>query len=305
LSVDFRPVFIIGDHRSGTTVLYKALAATRAFNVVTAYHVIRDRDMVANFNAGREGEARGALAAEFERLGLTDRGIDGMPVTPDLPEEYGWVIDKAARPRLGPSTLPALVHLCRRIRLTGGDRPVLLKNPWDVLNFAFVKASFPHARLIFVHRHPLSVMSSQLAATRALLAARNAYLALLSPWYDRLFQRPVALGLARALSGRPGARIVARHVRKVTRYYLDHVAAIPRADCIELRYEDLCAAPQTTLDRVLAALDCRPAPGGAFTDLIRPRRPAVLPEVLDRYRRVRPALAAYCSRHGYETEEPV
>jgi hypothetical protein len=285
-------------------VLYKALAETRAFNVVTAYHVIRNRDMVANFSAGTEAEARGDLAAEFTRLGLTDRGIDGMPVTPDLPEEYGWLIDTAARPRLRPSTLPALINLCSRIRLTGGDRPVLLKNPWDVLNFVFVKASFPRATLIFMHRHPLSVMNSQLAATRALLAARNAYLALLSPWYDGLFNRPVALGIARALSGRPGARIVARHVRKAAQYYLDHVAAIPPADCIELRYEDLCAAPQATVDRLLAALNL-PAARGAFTDLIRPRRPAVLPEVLNRYRRVRPSLAAYCSRHGYDTEEPV
>ena len=300
--MDFEPVFIIGDHRSGTTVLYQVLAGTGAFNIVTAYHVIRDADFVSNFTAGREEAARGELAAEFARLGLTDRGIDGVPVTPDLPEEYGFVIDKSPRPSLRPATLPALVDLCRRIRLTGGDKPVLLKNPWDVLGFAFVKRSFPRARLIFVHRHPISVMNSQLAATRSLLAARNEYAAMLSPWYRKLFEHPLELRVARAMNGWLGPRIVGRHVVKATRYYLDHIESVPRSDYVEVRYEDLCAEPEATLRRVLGFLGIEAPPGRGPADLVRPRQPAILREILDRYRHIRSAMASYCRRHDYDLE---
>lgn len=302
--LDFQPVFIIGDHRSGTTALYQALARTGAFTVVTAYHVLCYRDILNNFLAGREAEARQELAAEFTRRGLTDRGIDGMPVTPDLPEEYGWVIDTAARPRLRPATRPALVELCRRMRLVGGDRPVLLKNPWDVMDFAYVRAAFRSAKLIFVHRHPLGVMNSQFAATRSLFAARNEYVAMLSPWYRQLHERPLQLRVARALGGRPLPRIVGRHVMRATRYYTEHVDAIPPADRVEVRYEDLCAHPGATIASVLAFLGMQQTAPAAAAEGIRPRGLKVAPEVLDRYRRLQPALAAYCSRHGYDKGEP-
>jgi hypothetical protein len=300
--VDFDPVFIIGDHRSGTTVLYQALARTGGFNVVTAYHVIRDRDIVPNYTAGREAEARRELADELARRGLTDRIIDGTMVTPDLPEEYGFVIDKAPRPRLRRSTLPALVDLCERLRMTGGDRPVLLKNPWDVLGFAFVRQAMPRARLIFVHRQPLAVMSSQLAATRSLLAARNEYVAMLAPWYRELFDQPVRLWLARAAAGRIGPRVVSRHVKRATRYYLEHIDAVPAEARVEIRYEDLCAAPGATIATVLTFLGLSAAAAPAAADVVRPRGAAVLPEMLEHYRRVRHHTAAYCRRHGYEME---
>ena len=38
---DLQPIFILGDHRSGTTLLYQTLASTHCFNVVKAYHVIK------------------------------------------------------------------------------------------------------------------------------------------------------------------------------------------------------------------------------------------------------------------------
>jgi len=293
------PVFIIGDHRSGTTLLYQALARTGAFNVVTAYHVIHDRDFVANFEAGREPQAKDELAREFARRGLTDRGIDGVAVTPDLPEEYGFVIDKSSRPRLRPSTAAALADLCRRIRYTGEDKPVLLKNPWDVLDFLYVKRAFPTARLVFVHRDPLMVMNSQVAAMRSIMGARNEYAAMLSPWYRELFDRPIGLRVMRLLSGRFGARMAARHIVLVARYYLSHIAALPPADYMEMKYEELCAAPQPTIDRILAFLRLPHAALPGADSLIRPRPSRVAPEVLAAYRRIWPRIEPFCRRHGY------
>ncbi|NJK70556.1 MAG: hypothetical protein HC941_32320 [Microcoleus sp. SU_5_3] len=39
--VDFTPIFIMGDHRSGTTVLYQTLVATECFNYLNAYQIIK------------------------------------------------------------------------------------------------------------------------------------------------------------------------------------------------------------------------------------------------------------------------
>ena len=84
-----RPVFIMGDHRSGTTLLYRLLDQTQCFNVVRAYHIIRYGEILSNYFDKIEDHVKMELSAYFSQLGVTDRMIDGVAVTPDLPEEYG------------------------------------------------------------------------------------------------------------------------------------------------------------------------------------------------------------------------
>jgi len=303
--VAFDPVFIIGDHRSGTTVLYQLLASTGAFNIVTAYDVVCFDQIVANHVAGRSAEARQALASRFAGLGLSNRGIDDVVVSPDSPEEYGFIIDYSGRPQLSPKTLPRFVEVCQKIRFAGRDRPVLLKSPWDVLTFAYVKEAFPRSKFIFVHRHPLGVMNSQLTATQSLFAQRNEYVAMLSRWYRDLFDRPMALRLTRAASSSRfgiGPAIVGRHACKVASYYLQHVGALPPEDYNELRYEDLCAEPDATIQRILAFLGRRAEQPLAMRESIRPRAPRIRPEVLARYRRIREQLEPFCKKHGYDSD---
>jgi hypothetical protein len=303
--VTFDPVFIIGDHRSGTTVLYQLLASTGAFNVVTAHDVIHYHRILDDHLAQRTADTRKVLARRFGALGLANRGIDGVAVTPDLPEEYGFVIDHSGRPRLSPRTRPALIELCRKVRFIGGDRPVLLKNPWDVLTFAYVKTAFPSARLIFVHRHPMKVMSSQLSAMRVLMDRKNEYVSMLSAQYRKVYGSPLLRSLQRALTGRRfriGARLVGYHVKKVARYYLRHVDDMPPGDIVELRYEDMCAEADATLERLLAFLGVRNRADAPARGLLQPRGGTVLPDVLEEYRRIRPALASYCARLGYERD---
>src|ERR1700744_2718845 len=148
--VTFRPVFIIGDHRSGTTLLYKILSETGSFNVLTAYHVVHYNEILANHCAGREQESKQALAARFNALGLSNRILDSVPVSPDAPEEYGFVLDDSRRPREQPSNKDRMVEICRNLHVTGSkDKLLLLKNPWDVLSFPYLKSCFPDARMIF------------------------------------------------------------------------------------------------------------------------------------------------------------
>lgn len=150
-SVNFRPVFIMGDHRSGTTVLYRLLDATGCFNVVTAYHIIRYGELLSAFFDQTQDLAKQQLTQRFAQLGITDRMIDGVRVTPDLPEEYGFLLSPTYRAQITPATLPRFVELCRKVQLVSDlDRPLLLKNPWDYfLNFMYVKAAFPRLGSFF------------------------------------------------------------------------------------------------------------------------------------------------------------
>lgn len=81
--VAFRPVFIIGEHRSGTTILYKLLAATGLFNYVTYYHITHSNELLHNRICQQEAAAKEALQARFATLNLEDRGFDQIRVTPD------------------------------------------------------------------------------------------------------------------------------------------------------------------------------------------------------------------------------
>src|ERR1700744_4989485 len=241
--VTFRPVFIIGDHRSGTTLLYKILADTGSFDVLTAYHVIHYNEILANHHAGRERESKQALAARFSALGLSNRIIDSMPVSPDAPEEYGFVLDESRRPRVQPSNKDRMVEICRKLRVTAPkDRLLLLKNPWDVLSFAYLKSCFPNARMIFLHRHPLGVINSQMRAIRSLVEKRNEYTALLAKWYAQMLQSPAELAWMRLVFAGQlplWKKIVPRHVLRANRYYAENIHTIPEEDRISLRYEDL------------------------------------------------------------------
>src|SRR5262245_23063656 len=67
--VEFQPVFIQGEHRSGTTLLYKLLAQSGCFNIVTVYHLLHYDELLANHLSVTEAEARRSLDERFKSLG--------------------------------------------------------------------------------------------------------------------------------------------------------------------------------------------------------------------------------------------
>ena len=285
--LDFRPVFIVGDHRSGTTLLYQILAATGRFHVLNAYQVIHYDEIVTHFMEGRTQTARLDLEKRFAELGTSNRVFDGVRVSPDLPEEYGFVIEDTARPRLRPSNRDRLVELCQKLRLIGGsDKPVLLKNPWDVLSFVSLKESFPEAKLIFLQRHPLAVINSQLRAIRSMMEAPNDYLRLIARWYPRVWDSRIRRQFMRQVfSGRlPLWRyIVPRHVARAGSYFLANFNCIPAADAICFRYEDICGNPTGSIEAILRFLQIEPEAAVDYAALIDKRPTNLLPEVV-RYR---------------------
>jgi hypothetical protein len=304
--VPFRPVFIMGNARSGTTILYRLLAMTERVNCVTAYHLIDYEELLANHLNQTTTRAKQELEQRFQALGIAGARFDGVEISPDFPEEYGFLLGQ--RQKLTPGTLPRFIELCRKVQfVSGADRPLLLKNPWDSRSFLYIKKVFPESRFIFIHRNPVEVVRSLLDGMRSLLATRNAYHALLSDFYDRLMEQPLRRWLARVLFSSRfglGTRVVGWQVRRTARYFLDHVGSLPATDHVSVRYEDLCRDPRAVIERVLAFLGLPDNPELRYQDFIRVRerpRPAEgdagRAAILRRFK-LKPYLA-YC---GYEAE---
>jgi hypothetical protein len=302
---DFRPIFILGLHRSGTTVLYRLLVATRCFNFVSAYHVARNGLILFNHVNQLEEAARAELEAAFESLGLTDRIIDGVTVTPDLPEEYGFILrDAKFRPRLDPQNLADFVEFCKKVQyVSDPDRPLLLKNPRDFGNFLYIKHAFPAAKLVFIHRHPIHVVNSQLTAIRSLFDEKNAYTALLAEWYRELYASPLRLFAMRLLFSSHvdlGLRVVAQHLVRATSDFLEQIGDLSGTDYVSVRYEDLCQDPETNVARILDFLEMSPPVALSYDAFIEPRSVHLLPEV-DRWQdQIRRTLAPYFAYCGYD-----
>jgi len=304
--VTFKPIFIMGDARSGTTVLYDLLARTGCFNIVTLYHVARYNELLRNHAENRTEAAKEALSREFEAAGLIDRKIDKFKVTPDTPEEYGWFLEEFPR-KINRRTLPRFVEGCRKIQyISDPGKPLLLKNPPDFgANFLRVLELFPDALLIFNHRNPLEIVNSWLKAARNTFEVKNPLSVFFrTKRYQRLWTggfRP-RLSIMRFLFSDTwdlGARFSAAHVVGRANYFLDHIDQVPRSKYTTVRYEELCAAPDEIIGGVLDFLGQTPQESPDFTGAIKLREPKLLPTVARRLPNLDRRLARYCEAFGY------
>ncbi len=68
--VDFTPIFIMGDHRLGTTVFYQTLVANECFNYLNAYHTIKYDEILDDHINGTKEKIR---SKNYCRLLKSDR----------------------------------------------------------------------------------------------------------------------------------------------------------------------------------------------------------------------------------------
>jgi len=299
---EFRPVFIMGHHRSGTTILYQLLAQTALFNVTTAYHVLNRHRLLALHAAGEEPQAREELRRQFEARGLRDREFDSIKITPDIPEEYAYALEpQRPRPQLSPQNLDGFQRFCRTVTATQDPaRPLLLKNPYDTGNFLYIQEALPAAVFVYIHRDPVEVVSSQIQAIRSLLEKKNEYAALVVEAYRRLYEQPFNLALLRFLCAVRFPLLVgtvARNLARVNDHVLRHGEQMGDR-CFNLTYAELCAAPAQTISAILQFLGRRDVPERDYAGLVKPRRSEPPPEVEARRHRIRARNAEYCRRFG-------
>jgi hypothetical protein len=314
--VTFRPVFITGFHRSGTTFLHRLLHASGCFNVLTVYQVIHYHEVLANFLAGTEAEAKRRLAERFRDAGITRHGIHDVELTPDFEEEYGFVLNESTivdglenlrSPRLRAWNLPKFTEACRKVQFTQDPSlPILLKNPWDYTNFLEIKRLIPDAKFLILHRHPARVINSQLKAVRQVLGSRNEFIAMISKGYVKAFRRPFVMRIARWLfrSGRSlGTRFIFRRYAKSVRFVHAHLSELPPADRYEIRYEDMCARPNEVVNVILGWLGLHGDPKVDYAKMVETRAGRLLPEVVAKQEYLARRLADYYAAHGYAPVE--
>jgi hypothetical protein len=151
----FNPVFILGLHRSGTTILYRMLNETGNFNVLTLYHVLYfDRLLYDQINH-IEGKEKDRLNALLKEKGITNRKTDAIRVTAEYEHEYVYIFSQRNYPRkINENNRELFELLCKKITyLSGNDKPILLKNPYDYPKFLSIKKMYPHAKFVFIQRN--------------------------------------------------------------------------------------------------------------------------------------------------------
>lgn len=304
-NVDFEPIFIMGDHRSGTTLLYKLLVATQSFNYVNAYHIIKYQECLSNHINHHGKKAFQALAERFISHGIVDRGFDHIEVTPDLPEEYGFILRNAGyESYINAENLALFIELCKKVQfISQPQRPLLLKNPWCFPHFLYIKSVFPRAKFIFIHRHPVHVINSKLRAVRTFLKIWNPYTSLISKQYRQIFESPLRRSFYQFLYASHfnlGLRRVTRQSIESTTYFLQNIDALSPTDYISVRYEDLCQTPESTLLNIMTFLGQDNQIDPNVAKQIKPRPPNLFPEVQKNCHHIKQQLKHYVTDQGYD-----
>ena len=251
------PVFILGLHRSGTTVLYEMLNETGFWNTLWAWHVVSYDDIqTGQFNVA---ESQADFARQLAEAGMETRGVDAVQAGPETKEEYCFLTaNRKQGIRLTRKSLPLFHEICRTVQSTfDEERPLLLKNPWDFANGPVIRQLVPTARFVYIHRHPIEVISSMWKFLQEVFREPNAYMMMLSRHYRKIVGS-WKMGAMRILIRRMPDLLINLLIWWVGRQcdqYLRSADQVPDGIRVELTYDQLCAAPNKTMQRICRALE--------------------------------------------------
>lgn len=283
-NISFKPIFILGFHRSGTSILYKILSKTKCFNPINAYHVIKYDELLHNYFNNKESEVKRSLNDFLINQGQMDRGIDRLQLSADFKEEYRFIFtNKYYKPWITADNLPLFIELCKKIQfISDNNKPLLLKNPYDFPNFMFIKEAFPNARFIFIHRDPIKMFNSNIKSINDLFKKKNHYTALLSEDYNKIVNNPLAFHLSKFyFSSSTFLRSVhmVRGAVKNTDYYLDNISTLDQKSYVYTRYENLCQNPDDEISKIMNFLKLKPEFKSDYSKQIKPRKTILVKEL--------------------------
>ena len=284
-NIDFHPIFILGLPRSGTSILYKILTKTNCFNSVISYHIIKYDQLLYNHIENLEGQVKEKLNASFKEKKLLNRGMDRLEISADFPEEYGYILQQYSRQLfIVPDNLHIFLELAKKIQfLSRNNKPLLLKNPFDFQNTAYIKKVIPDAKFVFICRDPIKILSSNMKALRFLLKGKNPYSIQIFRAYNKLFQNPLLLYTVRLFFSQLsvfGLMYVVTVYKKLMKRFMKNIKQLSSKDYIIVRYEDLCVQPQQTIDKLIRFLNIKPEEKIDFKQFVRPRKTDIEPNII-------------------------
>lgn len=297
-AIDVPPVFIVAPHRSGTTLLYRTLAESGSFNIVTVNHIVNRHRLLHLYFTGQYGAAREELNRYFESKGVARESQNSRQFNADNLEEYCYAFDRQAhRPRLAPDNAEQFKLFCKKLQvIQDPSRLLLLKNPYDGIGFLYIREIFPQARFIFIYRNPVEIINSKIRLNRVLLAKKFEYHATFVQEYARLFANPFKLAMARLVFSERlpiMTELVIRDVSHNCDSVLENFGKLGE-QAMGVTYPELCNEPTQTVRRVMDFLALQEKNPRDYSSMIRKREPDILPEVTRRRSRILRRNEAYC-----------
>lgn len=247
------PVFIIGHWRSGTTHLHNLMANDPQFAALRMYQALAPDAAATSI---------GWLESALGRVMPLQRPMDAMVWPMTAPQEEEIPLAKLTPNSwytqfLFPQDAVATFERCVLAANPGGDqrvraeiethlrrlyavasardggRPLLSKNPVHTARVGLLRAMYPQARFVFIHRDPYEVFASTMNLHRRILR-----LTALQRYDDADIE----------------ANVLALY-RLVMTQYLDDIHAVPAAQRMEVAYADLDRDPANVVARIYDRLD--------------------------------------------------
>lgn len=216
-----RPIFIVSSPRSGSTMLFEALA-----------------------------KAPGVFTIGGESHGL----IEGVPEL--NPASHGFESNRVAAEQATPAVMASLRQRFldalhdRDKRAPGAGRIRMLeKTPKNSLRVSFLARVFPEAQFVYLWRDPRETLASMIEAWQSQRFRTYPQL----PGWDGLSWSLLLVPGWRELRGKPIADVVAAQWETATRLLLDDLEALPASRRLAVRYDQVVADPQGQMQRLAEA----------------------------------------------------
>lgn len=159
------PVFIIGEARSGSSILYRTLLNHSSFaprmECLQETSFIKQAPLAYTFDAKTPRNLRRYMLEDDDHWRAFLASLDAIRpllrvaawTQPLLSPRFGWAW------YLAPSRLVARSYLHHAQRARASKR-ILEKTPRHVEHIGKLFRSFPKAKMLYIHRHPVDVYSS-------------------------------------------------------------------------------------------------------------------------------------------------
>ena len=302
-NVKFSPIFIMGLHRSGTSILYQMLRESGNFNVVTAYHILKYDELLYNHINHLEKKIKNDMSQFFKNQGIKTRMTDHISVSPDFAQEYKFLfIKKYYQCQLQPENLWLFEELCKKVQyISVNDKPILLKNPYDFANFLFIKEKYPNSKFIFILRNPMHVISSDFRGRRYLYERKNPYTSLFVPGYNFRYDNPLLLHASRIYYGPLYPIVLMKIIKKTAEEinkFLNKISYMRKSEYIIIKYEDLCSEPNSSMSNIFTYLGLKN--NMDFRKFIQPRNLDIMPEVRKMQKIISGKMQVFNELFGYD-----
>jgi omega-hydroxy-beta-dihydromenaquinone-9 sulfotransferase len=301
VTLDPPPIFIVGHWRSGTTYLHNLMSRDPGFLFPTILDTLRPNLFIPGIV---EWISRRLLLASLP----STRPMDDVPVRCDLPQEEEWALAIMgaasflncfffpghrtvifAREVLFEGLTPDAVRMwgetlrgyLAKLSLQAPQRRLLLKDPAHSARIRYLRAIFPGAKFIHIHRNPREVIKSTVKMHRRMIAR---------------------VGLQHDHEKATESFVLWSYPHLMDRL-CEGLAALPPQHVTELRYDDLLRDPVRAVRSIYAALDLgeftqvQPRIEGAVAEFKHIRSDTRISDLADT--RILPVVEPYMVRLGY------